>query len=128
MTSDENQIQILAHWPMSHAKRVTRDNRKNPEYHVAAAISKTADRHKLPRKKKTAFSLAENKFEIMVFTATSFDFSSSTFCDSQVKVLQDRQEPFPNFNNLHLRSVRTATISCQYSPVRPSCSVSKRLI
>ena len=23
---------------MSHAKRVTRDNRKNPEYHVVAAI------------------------------------------------------------------------------------------
>ena len=29
MTSDETQIQILANWPMSHAKRVTRDNRKN---------------------------------------------------------------------------------------------------
>ena len=25
---------------MSHAKRVTRDNRKNPEYHVVAAIGK----------------------------------------------------------------------------------------
>ena len=40
MTLDEIQIQILAHWPMSHAKRVTRDNRKNPEYHVAAALRK----------------------------------------------------------------------------------------
>ena len=40
MISDETQIQILAHWPMSHAKRVTRDNRKNPEYHVVAAIRK----------------------------------------------------------------------------------------
>ena len=38
MTSDETQIQIPANWPMSHAKRVTRDNWKNPEYHVAAAI------------------------------------------------------------------------------------------
>ena len=38
MTSDGTQIQILANWPMSHAKRVTRDNWKNPEYHVAAAI------------------------------------------------------------------------------------------
>ena len=38
MTSDETQIQILANWPMSHAKRVTRDNWKNPDYHVAAAI------------------------------------------------------------------------------------------
>ena len=40
MTSDETQIQIFVHWPMSHAKRVTRDNRKNPEYHVVAAIRK----------------------------------------------------------------------------------------
>ena len=43
MTSDETQIQIFANWPMSHAKRVTRDNRRNPEYdqyHVVAAIGK----------------------------------------------------------------------------------------
>ena len=40
MTPDETQIQILANWPMSHAKRVTRDNRKNPEYRVIAAIRK----------------------------------------------------------------------------------------
>ena len=40
MTSDETRIQILANWPMSHAKRVTRDNRKNPEYHVVVAIRK----------------------------------------------------------------------------------------
>ena len=39
MTSDETQIQIPANWPMSHAKRVTRDNWKNPEYHVIAALS-----------------------------------------------------------------------------------------
>ena len=38
MTSDVTQIQILANWPMSHAKRVTRDNWKNPEYNVVAAI------------------------------------------------------------------------------------------
>ena len=40
MTSDETQIQTFANWPMSHAKRVTRDNRKNPEYRVVAAIRK----------------------------------------------------------------------------------------
>ena len=40
MTSDGTRIQILANWPMSHAKRVTRDNRKNPEYHVVLAIRK----------------------------------------------------------------------------------------
>ena len=38
MTSDETQIQIFANWPMSHAKRVTRDNWKNTEYHVIAAL------------------------------------------------------------------------------------------
>ena len=50
MTSDETRIQISANWPMSHAKRVTRDNRKNPEYHVVAAIRKTVDRHKMSRR------------------------------------------------------------------------------
>ena len=40
MTSDETQIQTSANWPMSHAKRVTKDNRKNPEYRVIAAIRK----------------------------------------------------------------------------------------
>ena len=35
MTSDETQIQIFAH-----AKRVTRDHRKNSEYRVVAAIKK----------------------------------------------------------------------------------------
>ena len=39
MTPDETQIQIFANWPMSHAKRVTRDNRKNPEYRVIAEIT-----------------------------------------------------------------------------------------
>ena len=29
-------IQIFADWPMSHVKRVTKDNRKNPEYHKPA--------------------------------------------------------------------------------------------
>ena len=40
MTSDETQIQIFANWPLSHAKRVTRDNRKIPEYHAVAAMRK----------------------------------------------------------------------------------------
>ena len=39
MTSDETQIQIFANWPMSHAKRVTRDDRKNPEYRVVAGTN-----------------------------------------------------------------------------------------
>ena len=40
MTSDETQIQFFANWPMSHAKRVTRDKRKSLEYRVVAAIRK----------------------------------------------------------------------------------------
>ena len=40
MTSDETKIQIFANWPMSHAKRVTRDNRNSPECRVVAAIRK----------------------------------------------------------------------------------------
>ena len=33
-------LKASCNWPMSHAKRMTRDNRKNPEYHVVAAIRK----------------------------------------------------------------------------------------
>ena len=40
MTSEETQIEILANWSMSHANRLTMDNRKNPEYRVVAAIRK----------------------------------------------------------------------------------------
>ena len=50
MTPDETQIQILANWPMSHAKRVTRDNWKSPEYRVIAAIRKLRT-DKLSRRK-----------------------------------------------------------------------------
>ena len=45
MTSDETQVQIFANWPVAHAKRVTRDNRKNPEYRVVAAIRKLYAAH-----------------------------------------------------------------------------------
>ena len=38
MTSDETQIQIFADWLMPNAKRMTKDNKKNPEYHVVARI------------------------------------------------------------------------------------------
>ena len=40
MTLGVTQIQIFAKWPMSHAKRVTRDNRKSLECRVVAAIRK----------------------------------------------------------------------------------------
>ena len=55
MTSDETLIQIFANWAMPHAKRVTRDNRKNLEYRACRCRDKeTADRHKLSREKIVA--------------------------------------------------------------------------
>ena len=33
-------MKLESNWPMSHAKHVTRDNRKNREYHVVVAIRK----------------------------------------------------------------------------------------
>ena len=51
MTSDETQIQICADWSMSHAKRATKDNRKNPEYHVVAAIRKLTTDKSCPAEK-----------------------------------------------------------------------------
>ena len=38
MTSDETQIQMFADWSTSHAKRVTVNNKQNPEYHVDVAM------------------------------------------------------------------------------------------
>ena len=51
MTSDDTQIQIFANWPISQAKRVTRDNRKNPEYRVVAAIRKLRTDTNCPARK-----------------------------------------------------------------------------
>ena len=52
MTSDETQIQILANWPMSHAKRVTRETKGQQEKsRILCRWKETADRHKLSRRK-----------------------------------------------------------------------------
>ena len=51
MTSDETQIQFLAYWPMSHARRVTRDNRKKSKISCRCRDKETADRQKLSRRK-----------------------------------------------------------------------------
>ena len=51
MTSDERQIQIFAEWPMSHAKRVTNNNWKNPEYHVVTAIRRSLTDKNCPAEK-----------------------------------------------------------------------------
>ena len=54
MTSDESQIQIFSDWLMSHAKRVTKDNRKNPEYVVVAAIRRLWTDKNCPAEKSWA--------------------------------------------------------------------------
>ena len=51
MTSGETQTQIFANWLTSHAKRMTKDNRKNSEYHVVAAIRKLRIDKNCPAKK-----------------------------------------------------------------------------
>ena len=61
ITSDETQIQIFANWPMSHAKRVKRVNRKNPEYRVVAAIRKLRT-DKLSRRRQVFLFLADQIF------------------------------------------------------------------
>ena len=38
MASDKTQIQTFADWPVSHANRVTKYNRQNPEYRVVVSI------------------------------------------------------------------------------------------
>ena len=50
MTSDKTHIQIFADWPMSHAKRVTKDNGKNPEYLVVAAKRRLRTDKTVPQK------------------------------------------------------------------------------
>ena len=50
MTSDETQIQIFADWPMLHVKHVTKDNRKNPEYHFVAAMRKMRKTKTVPQR------------------------------------------------------------------------------
>ena len=52
MTSDETQILFFADRPMSHAKRrETKDNRKNPEYHVAVVMRRLLSDKTVPQTK-----------------------------------------------------------------------------
>ena len=53
MTSDETQIQTFVDWPMPHANRVTKDNRKNPEYHVVVAIKRLQTDKNFPAEKSS---------------------------------------------------------------------------
>ena len=51
MTSDEAQIQILADWPMLHAKRLDKGQQEKSRISCRVRDKETADRHKLPRRK-----------------------------------------------------------------------------
>ena len=60
----ESQMQIFTDWPLSHAKRATKDNRKSPEYHVVAAIRKLrTDKNCPAEKSKVSVITAPEKFE-----------------------------------------------------------------
>ena len=50
MTSDETEIQIFTDWPSLHAKRVTKANRKSPEYQVVVAIRRLRTDKTIPQK------------------------------------------------------------------------------
>ena len=57
-------MQIFTDWPLSHAKRATKDNRKSPEYHVVAAIRKLrTDKNCPAEKSKGSVITAPEKFE-----------------------------------------------------------------
>lgn len=57
MTSDETKIkQIFADWPTV-TKRVTKDNKKNPEYHVVIAILSPTKIMAKPCKKHCLFEM-----------------------------------------------------------------------
>ena len=66
MTSDKTQIQIFADWPMLHAKCVTKDNRKNPEYCVAVTIRRL-------RTDKNCTCPAENHDQAMLKMSSTSD-------------------------------------------------------
>ena len=52
MTSDLTQIPFFfLDWSMLHVEHVTRNNRKNPEYHIVAAVRQTRADKKCPTEK-----------------------------------------------------------------------------
>ena len=75
MTSDETQIQIFANWPMSHAKRVTRDNRKSPGYRVVAAIRKLRTDANCPAGKSWPNHVKNEQHTPLIFSEPPFRVS-----------------------------------------------------
>ena len=50
----------FADWPMSHAKLVTKETRKNPEYHVVSAIRRLRTKT-LPQKNHCQTTLSSSE-------------------------------------------------------------------
>ena len=61
VTSDETQIQTVADWSMSHAKRVKRDNRQNLEYHIVVAIRSIHTRGIVPSCELATFAFKSSR-------------------------------------------------------------------
>ena len=57
MTSDEAQIQILADWPMLHAKRLDKGQQEKSRISCRVRDKETADKQKLFRKKNHGQSI-----------------------------------------------------------------------
>ena len=77
---------------MLHAKRATKDNRKNPEYHVVAAIRKLrTDKIRPAEKSKVPIITAPEKFENTAYFL-QFDWLRTN------KLSQVNQERFVNAN------------------------------
>ena len=77
MTSDETQIQISGDWPVSHAKCVTKDNRKSRILYLCRD-KETADRQKLSHRKSWPNQMLPifNIGLVMIFLRDSFCLSA----------------------------------------------------
>lgn len=71
MTTDETPMQIFADWPMSHAKRVTNNNWKNPEYHVVTAIRRPLTDKNCPAPAEKSWPNHVKKHGLAIFFCTT---------------------------------------------------------
>ena len=67
-------IQIFADWPMSHAKRVTKNYRKNPECHVAATIRRLRTDKNCPAERNHGQAMLKMREQHMLSTVATIGF------------------------------------------------------
>ena len=79
MASDETEIQIFADWPMSSVKHMTKDNRKNPEYHIVVAARSMLRDKNCPAEKSgpTMTTLFSGFYPLSFVTRFTCDISQS---------------------------------------------------